>query len=863
MPGKETQTPAPPRQNPYYNILLEYSPSMVFLFGPQLELLDCSNSCRPLLAGSLGAQRGKAFEAIFSTALDAEWLAKLRAQCAEALTERLSRSYDDTLAVGDTLLHVQVAVAAVQDEGGNVCGVVLSVTDATELAEAKQSAEEAARSKSSFLANMSHEIRTPMNAIKGLSELLSLTRLDNLQRNYVSNIISSSNSLINIINDVLDFSKIDANKIELEEAPYNVADMLAEVSNLSGLRADEKDLMLLIEAAPGMPSALWGDDVRIKQVMVNLLSNAVKYTTEGYVRLRLYTRQHQETPWLVCEVEDSGIGIREEDLPGLFDAFSRMDLRKNRSITGTGLGLAISKQLVLAMNGELSVTSEYGKGSCFSFAVPQKAVDSQPLATVNNPGQLQVLLMGDAMRMESLGTMLGALGVGYTLAASEDALAPADTGRFTHCLYDGTVNVQAVRRLRRQYFGCVFGTLRSMHNALSATEMQDTILFTPLLVTDLARFLNKGAEEADTPNQTGMGDTSEDFTVRNTHLLVVDDNEINLMVSGEMLRTFDAEVLCADSGEDALKLCARQKFDIIFLDHMMPEMDGIEVTAQLRGNPGPNQQSPIVALTANVVSNMQSYYVRCGMDDFIGKPVEFSDLGRILRRWLPPEKIIADSNVTSGTVRKAGPKLQEATAERQVAGLDAFGLEASAVVRELGNDYEAYFARLEAAAHNGSSTITRMARQARDGGWINFSADADSLAQLLYGIGARETAAAIGRLAQDAARQDGDAVNAALPALAGDIYMLQKKLEVIVHTARGKGNAAFNDAEHLRKRLEELQRQLTAQDIGKATMLLEDLSAHSLNRALDRALLAISADLDTEDYASALRHSFSAQAAVA
>lgn len=628
----------------YNDLLLENVPNMLFLFNEQLSFVTCSLACAPLLDTShRGDLKNTPFRQVFSGKVNENFINLLHLQGVEALNQRTSFRYDDSLPFLDGhFAHVQVAISPIEDGDGQCRGIIVSINDITELAEAKQQAEEASRSKSSFLANMSHEIRTPMNAINGLSELLSLTTLDELQRNYVNNIISSSGSLLNIINDVLDFSKIDARKIELVEAPYATAELLAEVSNVVALRGESKQLAMLVQAAPSMPSQLLGDDVRIKQVMTNLLSNAVKYTHEGFVRLSVHTEAYGEDIRLVCSVEDSGIGIQEADLPNLFDAFTRADIMKNRSITGTGLGLAISSQLVEVMGGEISVQSRYGEGSTFTFWVPQRVVNSAPIARLEKPAALQVLLMAQPLQMENLAAMLESLGTSYRCLKPDETPTFSLTS-FTHFIYDDTAAGKAVRKIRSQMAGSAFGVLRDMQGALAVNELNDTLLFTPLLVTSLARFLSREPQGAapDTCPLVPTAPTSAPgkLTVVNTRVLVVDDNEINLMVSGEMLRAFEAEVDYAAGGEDALEMAAKTPYDIIFLDHMMPDIDGIEVTARLRSHPGPNQQTPIIALTANVMDDMQSYYVRCGMDDFIGKPIDFDDISRALGSWLPPSKI--------------------------------------------------------------------------------------------------------------------------------------------------------------------------------------------------------------------------------
>lgn len=626
----------------YNDLLLENCPNMIFLFNEDLRFAICSSMCLPLLGNkNRNDLKNSLFKEVFSEEVDQEWINKVYEQNKEILESLTPARYDDTiLFANNTFIHVQIAISPIVNEDNICLGTIMTINDITELIETKQRAEEAAKSKSSFLANMSHEIRTPMNAIKGLSELLSLTELDHLQRKYVHNIISSSNSLINIINDVLDFSKIDANKIEIVQVSYSVSELIAEVSNVINLRADEKDLLLLIEVSPSIPSELKGDDVRIKQVITNLLSNAVKYTVSGYVRFKLSAKQTADGMFLDCVVEDSGIGIKEEDLSKLFNAFSRVDLHTNRSIAGTGLGLAISKQLVLAMGGEITVSSNYGEGSTFRFSIPQEIISDQPLAEVQNVEQKNVLLIGNEIRINSISDMLKELSMDCDCIYEPYVLDYFDLTKYTHCIYDSSLQEYNLRLLRSKMPDVLFAELRNMKNALAVSNLYDTILFLPLLVTDLADFLNKETKDIEPEGEFDSIKQLDNFFLVDVELLVVDDNEINLMVSSEMLASYGAEVICASGGEEALQYCKEKTYDIIFLDHMMPGMDGVEVAERIRSEKGLNQHVPIVALTANVANDMKSYYIQCGMDDFIGKPIEFSELGRVLTQWLPKEKVI-------------------------------------------------------------------------------------------------------------------------------------------------------------------------------------------------------------------------------
>ncbi len=642
----------------YNDLLLSHTPNMIFLFNEKLEYVIGSSACYRITRASGAELANRPLARVFSPAVDAGWVEKIADIHREVLGSLQAFRFHDTIEMGDgAAVNVHITISPMVDEEGVCRGTIMVVNDVSELFQARRIAEEAAKSKASFLANMSHEIRTPMNAIKGLSELLQLTPLNAMQKNYVKNIVGSANSLMIVINDVLDFSKIDANKLEFVSASYSIHKLLSELCGVVGLRAEQKGLDLFLEISPDVPSRLVGDENRVKQILLNLLSNAIKYTPAGRVMFRMSSRARTDGRVdLLCAVQDTGIGIKPEDATLIFNAFSRVDPRANRAIQGTGLGLAISKRLAEAMGGDITVSSVYGEGSVFTLAIPHGVEEAKaPLASVEGAGEVRVLLLGSSPRMMNAAVMLESLGVGSAFMDESGTdvgmlrkLAQPRTplpvcggpgAPYTHCIYPDIVPDRDLAALRERLPGCRFACLRSIFNSLQEPGRRDTMLFTPLLITDLAKFLNKGM--LGTSGRLGARDTlvSVRLRVRDATALVVDDNRINLLVCEKMLNLYGMEVKTASGGEEALELCRENTFDILFVDHMMPVMDGIELTAEIRGNPGPNRKTPIVALTANVINDMRSYYITCGMDDVVAKPIDIKEMVRVLQQWLPADKL--------------------------------------------------------------------------------------------------------------------------------------------------------------------------------------------------------------------------------
>ena len=543
---------------------------------------------------------------------------------------------------------------------GESAGLFISLMDITSLVKARSEAEAADRAKSVFLANTSHEIRTPMNAILGMSELILRKNIPPDLRNDVTSIKQAGTNLITIINDVLDFSKIESGKLEIIPVEYHFASMISDVINIISMRLIEKQLDFITYIDGSLPSVLIGDETRVRQVLLNILSNAVKYTKEGEISLRIFsieTRSEEDLlpgVVLVFEIADTGIGIREENLKKLFGEFQQFDIRANRGVEGTGLGLAISRNLCRLMGGDITAKSEYGKGSVFRAIIPQDVKDNSPFAKVKNPEEKVVLIYENReKRALSLAYAAGKLGVSHHLAGSkEEFLDLAKTGHYPYILVSLPLFIE-VQKGQFPLFG--EGALKEGSTKLAVitdytyTEPQteslpDCQLFSmPVHPSTLARFLND--EEGLAPDNN---DSPANFTAPKARLLIVDDIATNLKVAEGLLEPYLATVDICLNGEEAIEMVKKQKYDIIFMDHMMPIMNGIEAAAAIRalenaqrekglGFPG-ETRIPIVALTANVISGMKEMFLEKGFDDFLAKPIEVNKLDEILRKWIPKEK---------------------------------------------------------------------------------------------------------------------------------------------------------------------------------------------------------------------------------
>ena len=831
--------------------VLESYPNMVFLFDENQCFVGCNKACEPLL-GSVdrASLDGSSFHEIFAPSNNT-WSEKAHKQHQLVFKTLCTESYENSVSLknGQTM-ECRITISPFMTDGACL-GTIMILDDITELVKLRRDPKDAARTKINFLANMSHEIRTPINAIKGLSELLALTKLDNMQVNYAHNIVASTNTLLSIINDILDFSKLDSSTIELIEGDYSLADLITEISNVVSFRAAEKGLLLFWDISPKLPRTLKGDDVRIKQIMLNVLGNAVKYTPKGRVLFKLYGEGNSVNGLidLICVVEDTGVGIKEEELLGLFDPFYRADINSNRSILGPGLGLAISQKLANNMGGSISAKSEYGKGSVFTIRLPMGIADSSPLAFVADAEQKNVLLPGNVERLQYTANMLEKLQVKYTITTA-DKLDTLDLSQFTHCIYDDDDDSNVIRRIRTKMPACLFTVIKDMRYAMNQTEDYDAVLFMPILITELAKLLER---KLASPGEERSIDT---FALSDTRVLVVDDNEINLLVSGEILRTYKAEVTCSESGMEALNLCEKTVFDMIFMDHMMPGMDGIETTTEIRRRDGPNKNTPIIALTANVIDDMKDSYIECGMNDFIGKPIEISELSRVLRKFLPAKKIVSMQNALASKPA-AGEKDEQPVKpamEQLIASMDAFGMYVSDVMREIHSDYTLYLKRMERIRTHLSPLVLKLREEVAAQSWDAFAVDINELASMIHDAGARDCSGRARKLCRAAKEHNADYILGDFFSLMDNMYMLQKKMEVAVPIARGTlgVETPFGDKHFCLGLLGDMHGALTARNLGTAENLMESLACYSLDHDLDMILNDIRAQLAASNIDEAL-----------
>lgn len=504
--------------------------------------------------------------------------------------------------------------------------------------------ENSNRLKSEFLANMSHEIRTPMNAIMGMCELSRSEEMSVSARNNNENIFASGKTLMNIINDLLDFSKIESGKMELVLSEYHLSDIISEAVNMTSARKGNKEIEFAVFCDPDTPEILYGDFARIRQIMINLLTNAIKYTSDGGVLLTVNSRKETYGINLVISVRDSGIGIKKEDMKRLYNAYNRFDSHKTNSIEGTGLGLPITKQLVELMGGVISVKSIYGEGTEFKVVIPQVVRDDRPVSDFSRTKNVSILYY--EKKDEKIPDFIREI-----YKKNFDIVVKRYKARKYIC--DSLRDVKREVRIAgysniiigqdeyledKKYFDDISKT----HSVAVVMERADRIqtcetiknIYKPLSIYQFVNIINKTEKEA-------VKIPVISFTAPEARILVVDDNEVNLLVARGFMKRYGISIEMATRGIDAVRMVERKRYDIIFMDHLMPEMDGIETAEAIRKiDREYARMIPIVALTANVAGDVRKMFIKKGFSDFMSKPIQSDILNSILLKNLPEELII-------------------------------------------------------------------------------------------------------------------------------------------------------------------------------------------------------------------------------
>ncbi len=610
------------------------------------------------------------------------------------------------------------------DENGRVQGNVILILDMTdikayikEIKRVRHEAEKASIAKSEFLANMSHEIRTPMNAIIGLNDIIMEECGDTEIYAYAKDVQSAAKNLLAIINDILDLSKVEAGKMELVVVDYYLKDLANEIVAMMDMAASQRGLILKYECDETIPCCYNGDDGRIKQILINIINNAIKFTDKGYVRTYITGKpgKHADEELLIFHVEDTGCGIREEDLDKIFEDFRQVDSKRNRSAEGTGLGLAIVKHLVELMGGTIEVESTYGKGTMVTIMIPQKIVDRCPIS-----------------------------------------------------------------------------------------------------------------ERPEVPQREEK--VADSFTAPGIKVLIVDDNVINRKVARGFLKNYDFDLTEAESGPEAIELVRGSRFDIIFMDHMMPGMDGIEAAEIIRRDCGEKGTAPVmVALTANAMEGMREHFLECGFQDFISKPLDRKEMNQLLLRWVPEKyRQVDDSQEES---RPLDPEMF------QIDGVDM-----EAALQYYSGDEEGFVDLLELYCMDGKRK-TELLRELVRSDILHYQIEVHGLKSASANIGAMVVSEMAREQEYAAVQGDSEFIDSQFPVLMAEYENLLANIEQFLKQRSladgGKEKLSPLTAQELREQAESALKELKRFRSQECAARVDEMLLHELSEDVEERLLQI------------------------
>ena len=556
-------------------------------------------------------------------------------------------------------IDIKISISTVQMEDDEFAGILIIAQDISELnrvkeelEDAKLQAEEISRMKTSFLANMSHEIRTPLNGIIGMTDLLKGTELSSVQKNYSSIILKSANSLLLLINDILDYSKIEAGKLKLGIVSFNLRSLMEDIKDMLLINVKERNIDFDIRIDPSVSEKLIGDPRRIKQILLNLIGNALKFTLKGFIEIEIYQiSEIDRDVTLYFKVIDSGIGISQDEKVKLFKTFSQVDTSTTRKYGGTGLGLAISKELVSMMDGEIGVVSRKSEGSTFWFTIKvekeaEKFKKKSILLVNSNKLSRKVLIKN----LKNLDIQLKTVNNGD--AGLQKLQSSKKNGQFfdliiINDILSDTPEDELAMRIRQnpdfQYIKMILTSYSTdvINDVIADKSVFDGFITLPTTQKQIEEILidlfkNSTSLMNDEGVQIEIEPGSEEETEETIKVLVAEDNKINQLVAMNFLKKLGYVADLVENGQEAVKAYSEKYYDLILMDQMMPVMDGIEATREIRkgGSEVSNKDILIIALTANAMKGDREILIESGMDDYISKPVLLKDIKSVLEKNL-------------------------------------------------------------------------------------------------------------------------------------------------------------------------------------------------------------------------------------
>jgi CheY-like chemotaxis protein len=679
----------------------------------------------------------------------------------------------------------------------------------------------------------------------------------------VENIRRAGDNLLFIINDILDFSRIESGRMNIVPGEYQFASLINDSLSIIRTRLHEKPVRMFTMIDSALPRQLVGDEARIRQILLNLLSNAVKYTREGHILLSICGKyaggsesagKREIVLWF--EVADTGVGIKPEDMDKLFGNFVRIDVKQNQGVEGTGLGLAISRRLCQLMGGDITVRSVYGKGSTFTASLPQAVVDGRPFAQVEAPEAKPVLIYEKhRISGESLEYTLKNLGVSCSLADRREALAELlekGTYRFVFlpsALYDEFRDIREKQKIRSGESGPlplsgITPVVFAEYGEAIRTDVKTLMM--PIHPAAVAGVLNGRASDA---GYNHVQKSRIRFTAPDARILVVDDLATNLDVIAGLLAPYRVKIDRALGGPDAIRLIRENRYDIVFMDHMMPGMDGIETTETIRKSEGDCfKDLTIIALTANAISGMREMFLEKGFNDYLSKPIDISRLDDLLGKWVPGKKKIKEE---SWEKPEAG-ELEDSGKTGRVPAVE--GLDSARGLLNTGGTAAGYRKVLVQFYKDVRERLPLLKNIPDEPGLPVFTTQVHALKSAAATIGAAEVAAEAARLEAAGTAADLAAIAESLPVFTERLAALAEKINAALEAAEPpEENPRGSGASELKPLLRELTEALENKKVRVIDNALEKLTQKPLDAKTRKALDAVSDNVLVAEYDQALK----------
>lgn len=696
------------------------------------------------------------------------------------------------------------------------------------------------KAKSNFLANMSHEIRTPMNAISGFADIIIRECIKESVREYARGIRHACDNLMNIINDILDISKIESGKLEINSAPYEFASLLNDVITISKMRLGSRPLRFVTNIDSRLPSRLVGDQVRVRQILLNILSNAIKYTQKGFIALKVSGKVDGSRVMLRFSVKDSGIGIKQKDLARLFEEFERVNTTKVRNIEGTGLGLTISKQICEMMGGRIDVESTYGGGSEFIISILQECPEYEPLTQVQESKRVLLYEPRKHYRL-SIAESLKNLGCICVACQTQTELIKS--------LYNLPYDYLLTPTIHLKDAQCALSETNPPIPVVTYVDYSEHVseediytLMSPINCLQLSVLLNGQKPEDQYPL---IKNAAKLFVAPSARVLVVDDNAVNLQVVKGLMEPYQFSIDTAANGMEAVRMVQNTKYDLVFMDHMMPEMDGVDATLAIRALEGAYYRNlPIVALSANALVGTREMFLSNGMDDFLSKPIELNKLTKILLKWLPESKVRQLS--AANGVGEAG----------KMSALRIDGIDTLQGLLFVGGKEENYMHILTSYYADCRQKYITLPQHLANGDILAFQTEIHGLKSTSASVGALEISQFAKKLENAAERKDIDyilgRINAFLSALQETLNNIQPHLPKSAEQPSQKGTQANGSATDLEAALERLQHAAEFFQIKELEGILQELQEFRWSEEIVNELSSIQTHLEVFNYAGIL-----------